>query len=230
MDSTDEEKDQQLERDDSLTDLASSASSSFALSALWTENSSRSTSASSFDIASSSEIPLSEVELATAAMEVAAREKCVGHKNNRVVSWGSTSVIGRRCEMEDAVAIVPCFISRTCSHIGGCAAPGSRTSGEVSPVYFFGVYDSHNGSKETAKKTVPVATAGGFDDDRWQRRWPATFTGGFEKADDEILAEAVAPEIVGFGCGGVLLPDYYFQLWGFLCVALPWDTSYPFER
>ncbi|CAL1414305.1 unnamed protein product [Linum trigynum] len=223
MDSADEEKDQQLDRDDSLSDLASSASSSSALSALWTEDSSRSGSASSFDIGSSGEIPLSEVEFAAAAatMEVsaAAREKCVGRKNNRAVSWGSTSVIGRRREMEDAVAIVPGFISRTCSRVGGCAAPGSATSAEVSPVHFFGVYDGHGGSqvadfckermhhviaeeywdRETAEKTVPMAAAVGFDvdDDQWRRRWEATFTGGFGKADDEILAEAVAPEIVG---------------------------------
>ncbi|CAI0628637.1 unnamed protein product, partial [Linum tenue] len=180
MDSADEEKDQQLDRDDSLSDLASSASSSSALSALWTEDSSRSGSASSFDIGSSGEIPLSEIEF----------------------------------------AIVPGFISRTCSRIGGCAAPGSITSGEVSPVHFFGVYDGHGGAqvadfckermhhviaeeywdRETAEKTVLVAGAGGGygeEDDQWRRRWEATFTGGFGKADDEILAEAVAPEIVG---------------------------------
>ncbi|RVW38345.1 hypothetical protein CK203_071194 [Vitis vinifera] len=36
---------------------------------------------------------------------VAAREKCVG-RNNKGVTWGFTSVIGRRREMEDAVAVV----------------------------------------------------------------------------------------------------------------------------
>ncbi|CAI0628633.1 unnamed protein product [Linum tenue] len=169
MDSADEEKDQQLDRDDSLSDLASSASSSSALSALWTEDSSRSGSASSFDIGSSGEIPLSEIEFAAAAatMEVsaAAREKCVGRKNNRAVSWGSTSVIGRRREMEDAVAIVADFCKERMHHV-------------IAEEYW---------DRETA----------GEEDDQWRRRWEATFTGGFGKADDEILAEAVAPEIVG---------------------------------
>lgn len=77
---------------------------------------------------------------------VAAREKCVG-RNNKGVTWGYTSVIGRRREMEDAVAIVPGFMSRTCDDIGGCTATASRTSGEISPVHFFGVYDGHGGSQ-----------------------------------------------------------------------------------
>jgi protein phosphatase 2C len=75
-----------------------------------------------------------------------AREKCVG-RNNKGVSWGHTSVIGRRKEMEDAIAVIPGFMSRTCDHVGGCTAPGSRSSGEISPVHFFGVYDGHGGSQ-----------------------------------------------------------------------------------
>ncbi|KHN41669.1 hypothetical protein glysoja_036413 [Glycine soja] len=49
--------------------------------------------------------------------------------------------------MEDAVAVIPGFMSRTCDHIGGCTAPGSRSSGEIAPVHFFGVYDGHGGSQ-----------------------------------------------------------------------------------
>lgn len=75
-----------------------------------------------------------------------ARVKCVG-RNNRGVSWGFTSVIGRRKEMEDAVTVAPGFMSRTCDHVGGCTAPGSRNSCEISPVHFFGVYDGHGGSQ-----------------------------------------------------------------------------------
>lgn len=74
------------------------------------------------------------------------REKCIG-RSNKGVSWGHTSVIGRRKEMEDAVAVIPGFMSRTCDHVGGCTAPGSRSSGEISPVHFFGVYDGHGGSQ-----------------------------------------------------------------------------------
>ena len=77
---------------------------------------------------------------------VTPREKCVG-RNNKGVTWGHTSVIGRRKEMEDAVAVVPGFMSRTCDDIGGCTAAASRTSGEISPVHFFGVYDGHGGSQ-----------------------------------------------------------------------------------
>jgi protein phosphatase 2C len=76
----------------------------------------------------------------------AVREKCVG-RNNKGVNWGHTSVIGRRKEMEDAIAVIPGFMSRTCDHVGGCTAPGSRSSGEISPVHFFGVYDGHGGSQ-----------------------------------------------------------------------------------
>lgn len=74
------------------------------------------------------------------------REKCVG-RSNKGVSWGHTSVIGRRKEMEDAVAVIPGFMSHTCDHVGGCTAPGSRSSGEIAPVHFFGVYDGHGGSQ-----------------------------------------------------------------------------------
>lgn len=31
----------------------------------------------------------------------------------------------------------------------------------------------------------------------WQRRWETTFLVGFEKADNEVLTEAIAPEMVG---------------------------------
>lgn len=76
----------------------------------------------------------------------AVREKCIG-RSNKGVSWGHTSVIGRRKEMEDAVAVIPGFMSRTCDHFGGCTAPGSRSSDKISPVHFFGVYDGHGGSQ-----------------------------------------------------------------------------------
>lgn len=60
------------------------------------------------------------------------------------MEWGFTSVIGRRKEMEDAVAVVPGFMSRTCDHVGGCVSDGR---GEVAPVHFFGVYDGHGGAQ-----------------------------------------------------------------------------------
>ncbi|KAL7219740.1 hypothetical protein ACSBR2_012744 [Camellia fascicularis] len=53
-----------------------------------------------------------------ASVAVSERVKCVG-RNNKGVTWGFTSVIGRRREMEDAVAIVPGFMTRTCDHVRG---------------------------------------------------------------------------------------------------------------
>ncbi|XP_004503481.1 probable protein phosphatase 2C 6 [Cicer arietinum] len=141
----------------------------------------------------------------------AVREKCVG-RNNKGVSWGHTSVIGRRKEMEDAVAVIPGFMSRTCDHVGGCTAPGSRSSGEIGPVHFFGVYDGHGGS-EVAKfcaKRMHDVIAEEWDREieggaEWQRRWEAVFANGFEKTDNEIESDAVAPEMVGSTASVVVL-------------------------
>ena len=36
-----------------------------------------------------------------------------------------------------------------------------------------------------------------IDSCEWQRRWEATFCSGFGRADNEVLTEAVAPEMVG---------------------------------
>ncbi|QCD85238.1 probable protein phosphatase 2C 6 [Vigna unguiculata] len=141
----------------------------------------------------------------------AVREKCIG-RSNKGVSWGHTSVIGRRKEMEDAVAVIPGFMSRTCDHVGGCTAPGSRSSGEISPVHFFGVYDGHGGSqvaKFCAKRMHDVIAeewnremAGGAE---WQRRWETVFANSFERTDNEILSDAVAPEMVGSTASVVVL-------------------------
>ncbi|OVA12449.1 Protein phosphatase 2C (PP2C)-like domain [Macleaya cordata] len=134
---------------------------------------------------------------------VTVREVCVG-KKNKGVTWGFASIIGRRREMEDAVAVIPGFITRTCDHIGGCTAPGSRTSGEISPVHFFGVYDGHGGSqvaKFCAERIHDVVAEewerGGTDVDEWRTRWETAFANGFERADNEVAEESVAPEIVG---------------------------------
>ncbi|XP_061371145.1 probable protein phosphatase 2C 6 [Gastrolobium bilobum] len=143
--------------------------------------------------------------------EVAVREKCVG-RNNKGVSWGHTSVIGRRRENEDAVAVIPGFMSQTCDHVGGCTAPGSRSSVEISPVHYFGVYDGHGGSqvaKFCAKRMHDVIAeewdreiAGGAE---WRRRWEAVLANGFERTDNEILSDAVAPEMVGSTASLVVL-------------------------
>nr|DAD44599.1 TPA_asm: hypothetical protein HUJ06_002829 [Nelumbo nucifera] len=132
-----------------------------------------------------------------------ARERCVGRKN-KGITWGFTSIIGRRREMEDAVAVIPGFMSCTCDHVGGCTASGSRTSGEISPVHFFGVYDGHGGSqvaKFCAERIHEVVAEEwdklGGGGDEWRKRWEAAFYSGFERADNEVVTEAIAPEMVG---------------------------------
>ncbi|XP_057494076.1 probable protein phosphatase 2C 6 [Actinidia eriantha] len=134
---------------------------------------------------------------------VARRRKCVG-RSNRGVAWGFTSMIGRRREMEDAVAVVPGFMALACDHVGGCTAAGARSSADISPVHFFGVYDGHGGSqvaKFCAERMHQVVaeewdreTADGLE---WRQRWEAALSSSFERADNEVVMEAVAPEMVG---------------------------------
>lgn len=192
-----EEEEERLEREDSLPDL-DLASTSSGLSSFFSSGDISTTSGSS-----SGEILAAEAVLPRLLeTSLSARQKCVG-RSNKGVTWGFTSVIGRRKEMEDAVAIAPGFMSRTCDHVGGCAAPGSRTSGETSPIHFFGVYDGHGGAQvaqfcaermhgviadEWGQDTVAVT--------EWQRRWEVALTNGFERTDNDVATE-VASDMVG---------------------------------
>ncbi|XAR53382.1 Phosphoprotein phosphatase [Bertholletia excelsa] len=140
-----------------------------------------------------------------------ARAKCVG-RSNRGVTWGFTSVIGRRKEMEDALAVVPGFIERACNHVGGCTAPGSRSSCEVSPLHFFGVYDGHGGSQvakfcaermhEMVAEEWDREIIDGFE---WRRKWETVFSNSFERADNEVVAETVTTEMIGSTAAVVVL-------------------------
>ncbi|BFG39845.1 hypothetical protein CerSpe_261190 [Prunus speciosa] len=207
-------EDEQLERVNSLPDLELASTSSSQSSILTAEDSrsttssgevSRTTTSSSGDIPALLVPVLVDRTLLTGEeLRVAvSRSKCVG-RNNKGVTWGFTSVIGRRREMEDAVAVIPGFMSRTCDHVGGCTAPGSRTSSEISPVHFFGVYDGHGGNQvakfcaermhEVIAQEWDRETVDGYE---WQRKWETAFSIGFERADNELLEEAIAPEMVG---------------------------------
>ncbi|CAL9027792.1 unnamed protein product [Prunus brigantina] len=207
-------EDEQLERVNSLPDLELASASSSPSSILTTEDSRSTTSSgevSRTTTSSSGEIPallvpvlVDRTLLTGDELRVAvARPKCVG-RNNKGVTWGFTSVIGRRREMEDAVAVIPGFMSRTCDHVGGCTAPGSKTSSEISPVHFFGVYDGHGGNQvakfcaermhEVIAQEWDGETVDGYE---WQRKWETAFSIGFEKVDHELLEEAIAPEMVG---------------------------------
>ncbi|KAJ9167881.1 hypothetical protein P3X46_019471 [Hevea brasiliensis] len=208
-------EDEQLQRVDSLPDAELASTSSGFSSILSTEDTQSATSPGDISTisGSSGEIPAAVVADAVVPryMEPAregeltagtVRDRCVG-RNNKGVSWGFTSVIGRRREMEDAVSVIPGFMSRTCDHVGGCTAPGSRTSAEISPIHFFGVYDGHGGSQVAnyCKRRMHEVVAeeldreSTIDGNEWQRRWEVAFSSGFEKADNEVLTEA--PEMVG---------------------------------
>ncbi|MBA0633103.1 hypothetical protein Godav_001752 [Gossypium davidsonii] len=218
-----EEEEQRLDRVDSLhePDLTSISSS---LSSVFSAVDSRSatssgdisgTSGSSGEILTADAVVPRLLEPAPACEElkatVTARQKCVG-RNNKGVTWGFTSVIGRQREMEDAVAVVPAFMSLTCDHVGGCTAPGSRTSPEISPIHFFGVYDGHGGS-QVAKfcgERMHGVIAEEWDREvdescGWQRRWEVALSTSFERADSEVVTVAVAPEMVGSTAAIVVL-------------------------
>ncbi|XP_023516307.1 probable protein phosphatase 2C 6 [Cucurbita pepo subsp. pepo] len=212
--------DLQLHRDDSLHDL-DLASTSSGLSSILSSDDFRSSSSSgdiSVTSTSSGEIPaiiVAEVALDPRSVELTtsmtsttvlepARRKCVGRNNRAGLHWGLTSVIGRRKEMEDAIAVKPGFMSSRCDHVGGCTAPGSRTSGEISPVHFFAVYDGHGGSqvaKFCAERMHEVIAEEwgreGIKGHEWQKKWEVALSNGFQRTDDEVVSEAVATDMVG---------------------------------
>ncbi|XP_038878645.1 probable protein phosphatase 2C 6 [Benincasa hispida] len=143
------------------------------------------------------------VELSTPVSELP-RRKCIGRNNRAGLHWGLTSVIGRRREMEDAIAVKPGFMSSRCDHVGGCTAPGSRTSGEISPLHFFAVYDGHGGSqvaKFCSERMHEVIAEEwgreGINGHEWQKRWEVAFSNGFQRTDNEVVSEAVATDMVG---------------------------------
>ncbi|XP_022729861.1 protein phosphatase 2C 56-like isoform X2 [Durio zibethinus] len=210
-----EQEEQRFHRVDSLPEPGLTSASS-SQSSIPSAEDSRSTT-SSGDISgasgSSSEILTAEavvlrlLEPAPTGQEldltVTARKNCVG-MNNKGVTWGFTSVIGRRREMEDAIAVIPAFMSHKCDHVGGCTAHGSRTSAEISPIHFFGVYDGHGGSRvaKFCAERMHGVLAEEWDREvvgssGWQRRWEVAFSSSFERADNEVLTAAVAPEMVG---------------------------------
>ncbi|KAH9605181.1 hypothetical protein KSS87_016017 [Heliosperma pusillum] len=181
-----------------------STSSSSTVTTLFSTTSAESSSSSSGEITltlTAADIPPPEPPYLPPP-STAAREKCVGRQDK--VSWGFTTVIGRRSEMEDAVAVVPAFISRACEYSGGCTAEGSRTSGDVSPLHFFAVYDGHGGSEVAdfcAKRMHEVVAEElnreGRDGNEWQKKWQEAFCNGFRRADDEVITKAVASDMVG---------------------------------
>ncbi|PWA84789.1 protein phosphatase 2C 6 [Artemisia annua] len=135
--------------------------------------------------------------------------------------WGFTSIIGRRPEMEDAVAMVPRFLKVPIQMLTGDRGV-DRLPKSLSHLttHFFGVYDGHGGCQvanycstrlHTAlqEELEPLMASWGSDengtnnnDNSCQEMWRKAFFDCFLKVDDEIGGkqandEPVAPETVG---------------------------------
>ncbi|PON47084.1 Protein phosphatase 2C [Parasponia andersonii] len=113
--------------------------------------------------------------------------------------WGSVSIIGRRPEMEDAVAAVP-----RCIRIPMKMLTGSDTVNRIgqnlthATSHFYGVYDGHGGSQVAnyCRERIHLALSkelGIINDDlsdenveENQGVWERAFTSCFQRVDDEI--------------------------------------------
>ncbi|XVF86842.1 hypothetical protein PTKIN_Ptkin18bG0074900 [Pterospermum kingtungense] len=114
--------------------------------------------------------------------------------------WGSVSNIGKRPEMEDALAAVPRFIKIPIKMlIGGRVIDGINQSLTDLTGHFFGVYDGHGGSQVAnyCRDRIHVALAeeirslkenlcDGTSVKSQQVQWEKTFTNCFLKVDDEV--------------------------------------------
>eukprot|EP00249_Psilotum_nudum_P018255 c26715_g1_i1 orf=330-1544(+) len=115
--------------------------------------------------------------------------------------YGVVSVIGRRREMEDAVAVVPRFLSLPCEFVGGCTAHVSRAPEASSGFHFFGVYDGHGGvqaaqfcrdhlhralAEEIHVMTSAITPQSFSAVDSWQEQWEKAMNACFLRMDVEI--------------------------------------------
>ncbi|XWS70219.1 hypothetical protein CRYUN_Cryun03dG0029800 [Craigia yunnanensis] len=129
--------------------------------------------------------------------------------------WGSTSICGRRPEMEDAVAAVPRFLKVPIQMlIGVRILDGLSRAFAHQTAHFFGVYDGHGGSQVAnyCRERIHSALAEEIEfvkesesnasiTDSCQELWRKAFTNCFVKVDAEVGGQAsqepVAPETVG---------------------------------
>uniref|UniRef100_A0ACD5VTB9 Uncharacterized protein n=1 Tax=Avena sativa TaxID=4498 RepID=A0ACD5VTB9_AVESA len=110
------------------------------------------------------------------------------------VSYGAVSVIGRRREMEDAVAVAPCFLAEKAVVEGG-SGDVEHGDGEEG---FFAVYDGHGGSRvaEACRERMHVVLAeevrlrrgdkAGSEDGEDSARWKEAMTACFARVDGEV--------------------------------------------
>ncbi|XP_022997928.1 protein phosphatase 2C 16-like [Cucurbita maxima] len=131
--------------------------------------------------------------------------------------WGSVSICGRRPEMEDAIAVVPCFSKVPIRMlVGNGMLNGMGQSLTHLNSHFFGVYDGHGGSQvaDYCRERIHLALAeeikgfkqnlnnGSNNGENWEKDWERTFNNCFVRVDDEIEGKVgsfkpVAPETVG---------------------------------
>ncbi|PON96196.1 Protein phosphatase 2C [Trema orientale] len=113
--------------------------------------------------------------------------------------WGSVSIIGRRPEMEDAVAAVPrCIRIPIKMLIGNDTVNGIAQNLTHVTSHFYGVYDGHGGSQVAnyCRERIHLALSeelGIIKDDlsdenveENQGVWERAFTSCFQRVDDEI--------------------------------------------
>lgn len=140
--------------------------------------------------------------------------------------WGFTSICGRRPEMEDAVAAVPCFQKLPAKMLMGGNVLNGISESLSQIVHFYGVYDGHGGCQvanycrdrlhlalgeeiEAVKMAFLTGNA-----ENLRQQWEKTFSNCFLKVDAEVggvrqgnsgessndseaTVEPVAPETVG---------------------------------
>lgn len=141
--------------------------------------------------------------------------------------WGFTSICGRRPEMEDAFAVVPCFQRLPAKMLMGENILNGISESLSQVVHFYGVYDGHGGCQvanycrdhlhqalseeiDVVKESFLTRTS----EENLQQRWEKAFSRCFLKIDAEVggvkqrpaggssnVSEAsvdpIAPETVG---------------------------------
>ncbi|KAK0571751.1 hypothetical protein LWI29_020954 [Acer saccharum] len=164
-----------------------------------------------------------EFELDLDRVEVQHQKKICRTQSQRVVRldeiprWGSTSVCGRRPEMEDAVAVVPRFL-KIQSHMlmDDRAFNVNNQIPSLVNAHFLGVYDGHGGCQVAnyCRERMHLALSeeiesgkGRFGDGNIigsyrQEQWKKALTSCFLKVDCEVAGsgrgdQGVASETVG---------------------------------
>lgn len=141
--------------------------------------------------------------------------------------WGFTSICGRRPEMEDAVAAVPCFQRFPAKMLMGENTLNGITESINQVAHFYGVYDGHGGCQVAnyCRDRLHLALAEEFEvvkesflagrsGENLQQQWEEAFSRCFLRVDAEVggvkqgssggsnnvseaSVEPIAPETVG---------------------------------